>query len=67
MIDAQCKPTPGGNLAKLKQQAVERPNFGSNGQKAEQRPVQPAEPVITMTQRLQFAQTASNLPTSRTC
>ena len=39
---------------------LERPNvFGSNGQVTEQRPIKPAEPVITMTQQPQFAQTTA--------
>ena len=56
------KPTP-AELAQAQAAGefiLERPNpnvFGSNGQVTEQRPIKPAEPVITMTQQPQFAQT----------
>ena len=55
------KPTP-AELAQAQAAGefiLERPNpnvFGSNGQVTEQRPIKPAEPVITMTQQPQFAQ-----------
>ena len=54
------KPTP-AELAQAQAAGefiLERPNpnvFGSNGQVTEQRPIKPAEPVITMTQQPQFA------------
>ena len=48
------KPTP-AELAQAQAAGefiLERPNvFGSNGQVTEQRPIKPAEPVITMTQQ----------------
>lgn len=58
------KPTP-AELAQAQAAGefiLERPNpnvFGSNGQATEQRPIKPAEPVITMTQQPQFAQTTA--------
>ena len=56
------KPTP-AELAQAQAAGefiLERPNvFGSNGQVTEQRPIKPAEPVITMTQQPQFAQTTA--------
>ena len=51
------KPTP-AELAQAQAAGefiLERPNvFGSNGQVTEQRPIKPAEPVITMTQQPQL-------------
>ena len=58
------KPTP-AELAQAQAAGefiLERPNpnvFGSNRQATEQRPIKPAEPVITMTQQPQFAQTTA--------
>ena len=64
------KPTP-AELAQAQAAGefiLERPNvFGSNGQVTEQRPIKPAEPVITHDAAASVCPNNSNLPTSRTC
>ena len=69
------KPTP-AELAQAQAAAgefiLERPNpLCSNGQVTEQRPIKPAEPVITMTQQPQFAQTTATfqqvVPAKKVC
>lgn len=70
------KPTP-AELAQAQAAGefiLERPNpnvFGSNGQATEQRPIKPAEPVITMTQQPQFAQATATfqqvVPAKKVC